>query len=156
MTTIEIITKDEISTKVSRDVMTQSLFIKDLLEDQEEQQVHLPGVDSKILEKVIAYLTHHKDNKATELEKPLKNKLEDSISKWDKEFLEMDQPTLLEVIMAANYLNIKDLLELTCAKVADMIKGKTPQQIRDMFGIENDFTPEEEEKIREENKWAEQ
>lgn len=58
--------------------------------------------------------------------------------------------------MAANYLNIKSLLDLTCAKVASMIKGKSPEQIREMFGIENDFTPEEEEKIREENKWCEE
>lgn len=33
-----------------------------------------------------------------------------------------------------------------------MLKGKSPEQIREMFGIENDFTPEEEEKIREENR----
>jgi S-phase kinase-associated protein 1 len=70
--------------------------------------------------------------------------------------LEIDQSLLIELIMAANYLNIKDLLDLTCAKVASMIKGKSPEQIREMFGIENDFTPEEEEKIREENKWCEE
>jgi len=36
-----------------------------------------------------------------------------------------------------------------------MIKGKTTEQIRKTFGIQNDFTPEEEEKIRIENKWTE-
>ena len=35
-----------------------------------------------------------------------------------------------------------------------MIKGKNPQQIRDLFGLENDFTPEEEEQIRREMAWA--
>jgi len=58
--------------------------------------------------------------------------------------------------MAANYLDIKPLLDLGCAYVASMIKGKTPEQIRQMFNIENDFTPEEEAQIKQENKWAEE
>ena len=32
---------------------------------------------------------------------------------------------LFEVVMAANYLDIKPLLELSCAKVASLIKGKS-------------------------------
>lgn len=35
-----------------------------------------------------------------------------------------------------------------------MIKGKTPEEIRKTFNIENDFTPEEEEQIRKENEWV--
>lgn len=57
-------------------------------------------------------------------------------------------------MQAANFLDIKSLLDLTCQKVADMIKGKQPEEIRKIFNIENDFTPEEEAKIREENQWA--
>jgi len=55
---------------------------------------------------------------------------------------------------AANYLNIKDLLDVTCQAAADMIKGKTPDEIRKIFNIKNDFTPEEEEEIRRDNQWA--
>ena len=57
---------------------------------------------------------------------------------------------------AANYMDIKPLLDLACAKVASMIKGKTPEEIRKRFNIKNDFTPEEEEAVRAENKWAEE
>ena len=57
-------------------------------------------------------------------------------------------------LQAANYLNIKSLLDLTCQTVADMIKGKTPEEIRKTFNIKNDFTPEEEEEVRRENQWA--
>ena len=38
--------------------------------------------------------------------------------------------------------------------MADMIKGETPEQIRAIFNIVNDFTPEEEEEVRGENAWA--
>ena len=58
--------------------------------------------------------------------------------------------------MAANYLDIKSLLELSCAKVASLIKNKTVAEIRAFFNIENDFTPEEEAQIQEENRWAEE
>ena len=56
---------------------------------------------------------------------------------------------------AANYLDIKPLLDVGCKTVANMIKGKSPEEIRKTFNITNDFTPEEEEHIRRENEWAE-
>jgi S-phase kinase-associated protein 1 len=34
-----------------------------------------------------------------------------------------------------------------------MIKGKSPEQIRTIFNIVNELTPEEEEQIRRENEW---
>ena len=42
----------------------------------------------------------------------------------------MDQGTLFELILAANYLSIKDLLDVTCKTVTEMIKGKTAKEIR--------------------------
>ena len=48
---------------------------------------------------------------------------------------------------AANYLDIKGLLDVTCKTVANMIKGKTPEEIRKTFNIKNDFTPSEEEQV---------
>ena len=63
------------------------------------------------------------------------------------------QATLFDLILAANYLNIKGLLDLTCQTVADMTKGKTPEEIREIFNIKNDFTKEEDE-IRRGNQWA--
>lgn len=36
-------------------------------------------------------------------------------------------------IQAANYLDIKSLLDVLCRVVADMIKGRDPQDIRKVF-----------------------
>lgn len=58
------------------------------------------------------------------------------VKAFNKEFLPTDNGQLFELILAANYLNIKSLLDITCQAVAEQIRGKTPQQIRENFGIE--------------------
>lgn len=63
---------------------------------------------------------------------------------------------LFNLTLAANYLDIKPLLDLCCAKIASMIKNKTPEEIRVNLDIVNDFSPEEEAQLRQENKWVEE
>ncbi|KAL5556440.1 hypothetical protein UlMin_038676 [Ulmus minor] len=113
--------------------------------------IPLPNVTSKILSKVIEYYKKHVetpklDERATTVD--------DELKAWDADFVKVDRATLFDLILAANYLNIKSLLDLTCQTVADMIEGKTPEEIRKTFNIKNDFTPEEEDKVRRENQWA--
>jgi hypothetical protein len=74
---------------------------------------------------------------------PLKSaNLADIVPEWDAKFVDLDQEVLFELVLAANYMDIKSLLDLSCAKVASMVKGKTPDEIRKTFNIKNDFTPE--------------
>lgn len=58
---------------------------------------------------------------------------------------------LHELFMAANYLEIESLLN----GVADIVKAcKNVEEIRQTFGINNDFAAqEEEEEIRKLNSW---
>lgn len=62
------------------------------------------------------------------------------------------QEFLFKLLLAANYLNIRPLLALCCAKVASLMKGRTPDQIRAVFNIRNDYTQAEEEEVRKEYK----
>ncbi|CAN0917473.1 S-phase kinase-associated protein 1 [Linum grandiflorum] len=61
---------------------------------------------------------------------------------------------LFDLILDADYLNIKGLLDLTCPKAAHMISGKTTEEMRRIFNIQNDFTLELEADIRIENRWT--
>ncbi|CAL1266527.1 unnamed protein product [Larinioides sclopetarius] len=125
-------------------------MLEDLgMDDDEQEVVPLPNVNSAILKKVIQWATYHQDDDS-------KDKRTDDISSWDADFLKVDQGTLFELILAANYLDIKGLLDVTCKTVANMIKGKTPEEIRKTFNIKNDFTPSEEEQVRKENEWCEE
>eukprot|EP00239_Pterosperma_sp_CCMP1384_P002802 CAMPEP_0197843662 /NCGR_PEP_ID=MMETSP1438-20131217/578_1 /TAXON_ID=1461541 /ORGANISM="Pterosperma sp., Strain CCMP1384" /LENGTH=156 /DNA_ID=CAMNT_0043453961 /DNA_START=76 /DNA_END=546 /DNA_ORIENTATION=+ len=143
---------DEEMFEVDQEVAKHSTMICNMIEDTGiDCPIPLPNVTSKILAKVVEYCTYHvnaskvDDNKKTS---------EEDIKAWDTEFVKVDQATLLELILAANYLNIKNLLNLTCVTVANMIKAKTPEQIRKTFNIENDFTVDQEEEVKRENRWA--
>jgi len=57
-------------------------------------------------------------------------------------------------IQTADYLQIQSLVDLVCQVVAGMIKEKPIEEIRMIFNIQNDLTPEEVAEIREEHKWA--
>merc|ERR1711992_219807 len=107
----------------------------------DEEVVPLPNVNAAILKKVIQWATYHKDDPPLPEDDENKEKRTDDICSWDADFLKVDQGTLFELILAANYLDIKGLLDVTCKTVANMIKGKTPEEIRKTFNIKNDFTP---------------
>ncbi|KAF4397156.1 hypothetical protein G4B88_009002 [Cannabis sativa] len=141
---IILISSDGESFEVEEAIAIQSQTIKHMIEDGcADNGIPLPNVTSKILTLVIEYCKKHADSSnSTDLQS------------WDANFVKLDQATLFELILSANYLNIANLLDLTCQTVADMIKGKTPEEIRKLFNIKNDFTPEEEEAIRKENQWA--
>ncbi|KAF5462950.1 SKP1-like protein 1B [Juglans microcarpa x Juglans regia] len=147
---ITLKSSDGESFEVDEAVALESQTIKHMIEDDcADNGIPLPNVTSKILAKVIEYCKKHVEPANSE-----DRTSEDDLKAWDMEFVRVDQATLFDLILAANYLNIKSLLDLTCQTVADMIKGKTPEEIRKTFNIKNDFTPEEEEEVRRENQWA--
>lgn len=147
---VKLKSKQEEVFEVEKEVAFRSVTVKNMVEDTGlETPVPLPMVDSKILIKVIEYCKYHHKADQEQI-------AEDETSKWDKKFVDIDDETLFNLILAANYLDIKSLLDLTCKTVADEIKGKTPEEIRTRFNIKNDFTPEEEEEVKRENAWCDQ
>ncbi|KAM1763705.1 hypothetical protein ACFX14_003031 [Malus domestica] len=121
--------------KVEEAVAMESQTVKHMVEDGcAGDAIPLPNVTSAILAKVIEYCRKHREDEGATATDGEKN-----VKEWDAEFMKINQNTLYDLIMAANYLDIK---------------GKTPEQIRTTFNIKNDFTLEEEEKIRRENQWA--
>ncbi|KAK8138220.1 Skp1 family protein [Apiospora sp. TS-2023a] len=135
-TTIRLQSNDNHVMDVDKTVAERSLLIKNMLEDLGDaavsETIPIPNVTEPVLRK-----------RTTEIEE------------WDQKFMQVDQEMLFEIILASNYLDIKPLLDVGCKTVANMIKGKSPEEIRKTFNITNDFTPEEEEQIRRENEWAE-
>lgn len=61
---------------------------------------------------------------------------------------------LRQLLLAAHYLDNRHLYDAATRRVAEAIAGKTPQEIRTMFGLPCNLSREEEEFIRSENAWA--
>ncbi|EHA98142.1 S-phase kinase-associated protein 1 [Heterocephalus glaber] len=87
------------------------------------------------IKNVIQWCIHPKDDPPLPEYDENKEKRTDDIPVWDQEFLKVDQGTLFEHILAANYLDINGLLDVTYKTVANMIKGKTLEEIRKTFNI---------------------
>jgi len=63
---------------------------------------------------------------------------------------------LLQGLVLAYRVQWLSLSQALSKAVANIVKGKTPEEIRRTFNIKNDFTPEEEERVRKENEWCEE
>jgi len=131
-----------------------SNLIKTTLEgDKDTKEVPLFHIEGPIVAKVIDYMKYHMATPPRTIEKPLQStNMKDLVDKWDAEFCDVDQETMFKLLLAANYMDVKSLLYLMCAKVASLMKGKTPDQIRKTFNIRSDYTPQEEEEVRKEHK----
>ena len=158
--TVTFVTSDNQEFTLPRGVAEQSILVKQLTDEDDDNEVEVSvpiQLTSSIISMILPYLHYHYEHPATPIPKPLPSKdMKDVACEWDQKYLsDLNEDALFQVVLAANYLHIPSLLDLTCAKVATMIKGKTPEQIRQTFNIENDFTPEEEHMLREENKFCE-
>ena len=148
---VRLKSKQEDIFEVDNEIVYQSVLIKNMIDDigvDTPHHIPLPMVDSNILIKVIKYCDFctNKQNSMSDYDKTI----------WVKDFIDVSDEILFNMILAANYMDIKSLLDLTCKTVADEIKGKTPEEIRIRFNIKNDFTPEEEEEVKRENAWCEE
>jgi len=56
--------------------------------------------------------------------------MEEVVSIWYANFIDLEKDVLFELVMAANFLDIKELLQLGSAKIAQMIKGKSIKEMR--------------------------
>lgn len=147
--------------ELSRKACMQSVLIADMLAEDEEDDNDVPEiplleVSQPVLERVVLFLNHHKDNPMKQIQRPIQSTvMEEIVDEWDAKFiaLESEQEMLFKIILAANYLNIPSLLDLGICKIASMVKGKEPDEVKDLFNIEKDITPEEEKLVREQNPW---
>ncbi|QRW22359.1 Skp1 family [Rhizoctonia solani] len=120
--------------------------------------VSLPNVNAATFQKIVEYCEHHKDDVI-----PPPQEVDSftnhigfgsiqpiNIDDWDRRFMQVEEKMIFDIILAANYLDIKPLLDLGTKTIGELIKGKSPEEIRRLLNIANDFTPEETAQIQRE------
>eukprot|EP01012_Entosiphon_sulcatum_P025767 TRINITY_DN31133_c0_g1_i1.p1 TRINITY_DN31133_c0_g1~~TRINITY_DN31133_c0_g1_i1.p1 ORF type:complete len:187 (+),score=48.42 TRINITY_DN31133_c0_g1_i1:37-597(+) len=162
---VVLTTSDNVKFAISKKSINLSKVLKEIIDDVasgEEANVPLANVDAATLECVAPFLTHYTDAAPEPIEKPLKAPLPELLPEWDKGYVygqlikngdEKQHEMLFKTLMAGNFLGIEPLRDLCCAAIANILRGKTPEQIMEVFGVTEPFTPEEEKAVEEQYPW---
>lgn len=135
---IQLVSSDgKTYTVPKRAAKISNLVCTTLEQDADAEVVPIPGVSGKTLEKLLEYMNHHEGSEPEIIDKPLRSKVMSEVVKdqWDAEFIDgiTGMQDLYDVILAANYMDIKGLLHLGCAKVASRIKGQPLEKIKEIM-----------------------
>jgi hypothetical protein len=165
---VSLMSKDGTLVDVPRDVVKAehaSKLIREMIIDVDDDEdddpiIPLPEVATEYLLLVKEFLLHHHDDPMQPIPRPLPEyDMTKVASPWDVEFLNK-MPDGYELAMAwcqfskvANYVDMPDLFDLVCAKLACVTMLQDEEQFRKDFHLTKVLTPEEERRIREDNPW---
>jgi len=131
-----------------------SKIICNKIDEEEDEEItdkdfHCLKVSTGVLCKVVEYCTHYQMvEEMHEISTPLQGETVEEIVKqqWYSDFCKVEREMLFNLVAAANYMDIKPLLDLTCLAVSVNIKGKSVEELRSIFKISAPRPVEEKEK----------
>lgn len=137
LTFITFICKDDKRIKIKKDIAIQSNLVKVTLEtDSDMTEIKLQDYDINTMTKIERFVCHYDKNPMMKIPQPLTSiDLKNYISVWYVTFISMQHQQLFELLKLSNYLHIQPLINLGCAKMATIIKDKTPNEIHNIFNI---------------------
>lgn len=94
------------------------------------ETVPLHRVDSRTLKTIIEWMNFHKTDPSAQARNAAPETRRRSMSAWDAKFIsDIEQGNLLLLISAADYLDVKLLLDLACMELAARIENQGPQRV---------------------------
>ena len=149
---IKLITKEGKEIEITKKEAELSELLKAAINDNpKETSFPLNELDEKSAEKLKEYLIHLNGVAPPEIEKPItSNEMKNLTDEWSSNFI--DKMSMEELVN----LTINCLLDLYCVKITSLCKDKSEEDIFKIFNINETFTEEEKNKIKEENKWIEE
>lgn len=144
--TFVLVSSNGIKEEIDEKSALRSGLIRDLLADYSNEEISLPEISGDVLKMIVKYLKHYRDHEPQVIPKPHPlNDLKEVTDEWDVDYINsVGWDVVEDIIIGANYMNIKPLMDLACAKIASLMKRKTAEEIRIMFNMgECDIPPEE-------------
>ncbi|KAK7271330.1 hypothetical protein RJT34_27132 [Clitoria ternatea] len=109
----------------------------------EASEIPLPKVSGKEMARILEYMRKHGDGG------------DGDHSEFDEQFgKSLNGEELKELFLVANYLDVKEVFDFLTQLIADFIANKNVKFVREYFGIQSNFTPDEEATLRRDNAWA--
>ena len=116
-----------------------------------EGRLSVPEMDADTVERVVSFCVRRYNFEEADSRGAANP--EDLARAEAKSFSDISVEGLIALIKATNYFDIKPLLDGSCREMARRMKGRSPEGIRELFNITEQFTPAEEEEIRQQNPW---
>jgi S-phase kinase-associated protein 1 len=149
---ITLISSEGVEININKKAAMIMKTIESALEDSTTDLHLIPigNIEEPILRKIVEYAEYIYLNDS----KQTKNDPERET--YINNYLNIEHQELYKLIEGANFLNFTELLDLACENIASQIRGKSVEEIRTHFKIKNDFTPEDEEKLKKEFEWCQE
>ena len=141
-----LISDNNVKFEIDSKSASRSLFIKSQIGSYNKSKgIKLKEVNSNTLEKILEYLKHYKDKEPQKIPKPLPTiNLNEIIDEWDINYIsEMDINKVFDIIEGSDYLGIPSLVDLGCAYISSFIKGRSADEMKNIFDVECDLTDEQ-------------
>ena len=173
MKSLTIKTLDGGDFKLDWEVIQKSQTIKTMVEDlgidqdsMGEDTIPLSNeeVTSEVFEKVLEWLEHDRgnaipidvdDDDEDDLFKEHTPIAIEHLDAWQQKYIDIPVPKMFPLLICANFLEIRGLLDLMAKAVALQMQGKTVEEMRKNLDLPDpNWTEEELQKLREESAWA--
>lgn len=128
------ITSDNQKVELPKSVIEMSETIKNMFNVLGEinECIPLPNVNKDTLLLIIEFCDKYHNCDIPEMNK---------FSDWDNNFFNLPNHELFDLVMAANYMEVKPLISMCCMYIASEVKKCTsPEEIKRRFDINKDYT----------------
>jgi len=131
------------------DLRLSKILSEKLKNEPELEEFEIEAIPST-MKYICTYLQYHEGIRPPDIAKPIRSiKMEKIVEDvWDAGFINgLSKRELFQVILGANHIKCECLLHLGCAKVSTMIKGKSPEEIKQILGEDDPESEDEDAEV---------
>jgi len=120
--------------------------VSEILRNDPEQEmpVEIPfDYSTNTIKRCVEFCKMYDENPFVIEVKPIQTtNINDLLPEWCVKIVDIDSEEIFDLMAMAHSVDIVELVNATCAKIAVLIKGKTPEHIRSVFENTSENTSE--------------